>query len=175
MDSKLALTATLMFKLRMLLAAICLLFVLSCSKEIISCFTPPEPTFIRLLDRNGVDLLDPSNPNGYKLSATSMYYMENGGKVLSPVKLDSQPNGNMYYLNTEISWNADGGREFFLTLSPTITDKIYLRYDAVSERKCSFFKLLEFKYNDVAYTKKKITGNLEAYEIVRECFEVLGL
>jgi hypothetical protein len=156
-----------MFKLRLLPCLLCLILLASCSKEIISCFTPPEPTLIRLLDKNGTDLLDPSNPSGYKLNAMNIYYMEDGRKVLSPVKLDSLPSGDAYFLNTEISWKADQGREFFLTLSPTIRDRIYLRYDAVSEKRCAFFRFVEFKYNDVVYNKKKIGGSLEAFEIVK--------
>jgi hypothetical protein len=156
-----------MFKLSIPSFLLCLVLLISCSKERISCFTPPEPTLIRLVDKDGIDLLDPSNPNGYKLSAISLYYMEDGRKVPAQVTLDSIPNGNAYFLNTDISWKADRGRDFVLSLSSTITDRIYLRYDEVSEKQCAFFRFVEFKYNDVVYSKKKIAGNLDAFEIVR--------
>jgi hypothetical protein len=146
---------------------LCLVLLVSCSKERISCFTPPEPTLIRLVDKDGMDLLNPSNPNGYKLSAISLYYMEDGRKLPAQVTLDSVPAGNAYFLNTDISWKADRGRDFVLSLSSTITDRIYLRYDEVSEKQCAFFRFVEFKYNDVVYSKKKIAGNLDAFEIVK--------
>jgi len=93
--------------------------------------------------------------------------MEDGRKMLSPVTLDSLRDGGGYFLNTEISWRADQGREFFLTLSPTITDRIYLRYDKVSEKGCGFFRFVEFKYNDVVYNKKNTPSNLAVFEIVK--------
>jgi hypothetical protein len=122
---------------------------------------------MRFVDENGNDLLNPANPNGYKFSNISLYYMDDGKKTYSKVMLDSLPDTKSYFLTTNFSWNADKGRDFSLQLSPTVTDNIYLRYDHVSENHCAFFKFVEFKYNNAIYNLKKTDGNFQSFEIVR--------
>lgn len=122
---------------------------------------------MRFVDENGNDLLNPASPDGYKFSDISLYYMEDGKKHYSKVMLDSLPQTKSYFLTTDISWNADGGRDFSLQLSPTVADKIYLRYDHVSENQCGFFRFVEFKYNNVNHDMKKTIGNFQAFEIVK--------
>lgn len=156
-----------MAKSPLLSLALCIALFLSCSKQPDSCFTPPEPIYMRFLDENGNDLLNPANPDGYKLSNVRLHYMENGKKVNSKVMLDSLPDTKSYFLKTDISFKADKGRNFSLQLSPTVTDNIYLRYDHVSENRCAFFRFVEFKYNDVIYTMKETEGNFQAFKIVR--------
>lgn len=156
-----------MSKLRALSLLLSFAFLCSCAKERISCFTPPEPTLIRLVDKNETDLLNPGNPNGYKFMDVRLYYLEDGRKVFSNLTLDSLPGGKGYFLNTDISWKADQGRDFYLQLSSATTDRIFLRYDHVSEKGCGFFRFVEFKYNGLIYNKKKVDGYIEAFEIVK--------
>ena len=146
---------------------LCFALFLSCNKEKVSCFTPPQSTLIRIVDKEGVDLLNPTNSNGFKLSDISIYYTKNNVKNNSRIKLESLPNSNTYFLSTDISWNADKGQEFSLVLSPTITDNIYLRYDKASEKGCAFYKFVEFKYNNVVYNQTKIGDNFQSYVIVK--------
>jgi len=154
-----------MIKPTLLSLLLCLTLLFSCSKK--SCFTPPEQIFIRLIDKDGNDLLDPNSANGYKINDISLYYRSNSKKTYSKVTLDSIPNTKKYFLNTDISWNADKGNDFSLQLSPTILDNIFLRYDHISEDNCAFFRFKEFKYNNVVYSNKQIETNFWAFEIIK--------
>lgn len=156
-----------MTKKPLLSLTLCLALLISCSKEPYSCFSPPEQLYMRFLDENGDDLLNPANPNGYKLRDIGLHYMEDGKKTYSKVMLDSLPDTKAYFLKTDIAWKADKGRNFSLQLSPTVTDNIYLRYDKVSEDRCAFFRFVEFKYNGVIYNLEMTDGNFRAFEIVR--------
>ena len=149
------------------LLILCFALLLACNKEQLICFTPPQPTLIRIVDKEGTDLLNPSNLNGYKIADISISYTKDNVKKNSIVKLDSLPNSKTYFLSTDISWNADKGQEFSLILSPTITDKIYLRYDKASEKGCGFFKFVEFQYNNVIYNQTKIGDSFQSYVIVK--------
>lgn len=144
-----------------------LAFLFSCKQEQPLCFTPPQPTLLRIVDKEGVDLLNPSNINGYKSADLSIYYTKNNVKNYGKIKLDSLPSAKIYFLNTDISWHADKGQEFFLVLSPEISDTIYLRYDQTSEQGCAFYKLVEFKYNNVIYNQTKTDGSFQSYVIVK--------
>ena len=146
---------------------LCFALFFSCGKEPVICFTPPQPTLIRIVDKEGADLLNPSNVNGYKFADISFFYVKNNSKNYSKVKLDSLPNTKIYFLNTDISFNADKGQEFSLVLSPTITDNIYLRNDKVSEKGCAFYKFVEFKYNNVVYNQTKTGDSFQSYVIVK--------
>ena len=143
------------------------MLLFSCNKEQVACFTPPQQIMIRLLDKDGSDLLDPTNLNGYKSSDINIFYIKDGKKNYSIVKLDSRPNTKSYFLTTDISWNADKGQDFSLELSPTVTDKIYLRYDKVSEGNCAFYKFVEFKYNNVIYNQTTSVDNISSFVITK--------
>ncbi len=149
------------------LSILCFALLFACNKEQPICFTPPQPTLIRIVDKEGTDLLNPSNLNGYKFADITISYTKDNVKKNSNIKLDSLPNSKSYFLSTDISWNADKGQEFSLILSPTITDKIYLRYDKASEKGCGFFKFVEFKYNNVVYNQTKIDDSFQSYVIVK--------
>ncbi len=146
---------------------VCFALFFSCNKEQPICFTPPQSTLIRIVDKEGTDLLNPSSVNGYKFSDISISYTKSNVKKNSNVKLDSLPNSKTYFLSTDISWNADKGQEFSLILSSTITDNIYLRYDQVSEKGCGFYKFVEFKYNNVIYNQTKTGDSFRSFVIVK--------
>jgi hypothetical protein len=139
----------------------------SCSKEPNTCFTPPASIHMQLIDKDGNDLLNPSNPNGYKSTDISIYHMDNGKKTFSKISLDSLTDTKSYFLSTEISWNADKGRDFFLQLSPIVTDSIYLRYDKMSKDQCAFFKFMEFRYNNTIQRLEVTNGNFQSFNIVK--------
>jgi hypothetical protein len=152
------------------LTSLLLLFVAlfsSCSKEPNTCFTPPAPIHMQLIDKDGTDLLNPSDLKGYKLTNIGIYHMDNGKKTFSKISLDSVSNPKSYFLSTEISWYADKGRNFFLQLSPIITDNIYLRYDKMSDDQCAFFKFIEFRYNNTIQELKVTNGNFQSFIIVK--------
>ncbi len=152
---------------KMLATIVCSMLLLSCKKEQLACFTPPQQIMIRLLDKDGSDLLDPTNLNGYKSTDINLFYLKDDKKNYSSVKLDSRPDTKAYFLTTDISWNADKGKDFSLVLSPTVTDKIYLRYDKKSEDHCGFYKFVEFKYNNISYNQTTSIDNLTSFVITK--------
>jgi hypothetical protein len=156
-----------MVKIPSLPLLIFIILFISCSKGDISCFTPPEPVHMRIVDNEGNDLLNPTNLNGYNLTDMRLYYISEGKKTYSKITLDSIPTTKTYFLNTDISWNADKGRSFYLELSPTVTDNIYVRYDKLSDDHCGFYKFVEFRYNNVNYSIKVTNGNFQSFEIVK--------
>jgi len=129
------------------------LTLLSCKGDRIVCFTPPPPVNIRYVDKNGLDLLDPKNISGFKKGNISISYIKDGTKLLSEFSIDSIPDKKVYFLQTRIGWESDGGRIFTIKLSSAITDEVYARYDPVSENKCAFTKFVSFKYNNTDYTQ----------------------
>jgi len=129
----------------------------SCNKgERIMCFTPPPPVNIRYVDKNGADLLDPKNINGFKKGDISITYIKDGVKTNSEFTVDSLPDKKVYYLKTYIGWESDGGRTFSLKLSPSITDEVYARYDEATENHCGFTRFVEFKYNNTNYQQNAV-------------------
>ncbi len=155
-----------MSKLPLLLALFCIVFCSACSTSM-DCLTPPQLLSLRFVDKDGNDLLRPANPNAFKIGEIRLYDLKDGKKTYSDVKLDSLPDGGYYFLKTDLSWKAHNGAEFFLQLSNTVTDKIYLRYDEVSNDGCTSYKFVEFRYDDKLYEPTEVPPYFKEFKIVK--------
>ena len=140
--------------------------ILGCSKEE-NCSTPPAPTPIRLINANGEDLLNPQNPNAYPLSAIQLSYQENGIVKYDQLSLSSISGTDTFFLLNSMPWNAQNGQTFYLRLTSTDTDTIYMRNDAVDENGCTFYQLSAFQYNGVEIAPTSFPGGPRAFQIVK--------
>lgn len=155
---------------RQLVLLVMVCTICSCSKSPIACFTPPEPVRIRLVDKNRNDLLNPKTSKAYKPTEIKLYHMEDGIKVYSQISLDSIAGANLYFLITPLGFESDQGRNFSLELSPALTDHLYVRSDQMDDNDCTFYKFVEFKYNDISYTPTNAQGinSLQFFEITKQ-------
>lgn len=132
------------------------------------CTSPPQPILLRLVNSAGTDLLAPGRPASYKFSDMSLKHVENGTSLHNTFSINSVGAIDTFFLTSDINWMADKGRNFYLTLSPTDIDTIYLRMDQVSEEGCSFFRFIEFKYNNVTVTPKTVIPNYpQMFEVIK--------
>ena len=56
-----------MSKLPLLTALFCMLLISACSTSM-DCLTPPQILSLRFVDKDGNDLLRPTNPNAFKIA-----------------------------------------------------------------------------------------------------------
>ena len=131
--------------LKNILVIVIAVFAVRCSKKL--CTTPPSPVPIRLVSSNGTDLLNPSLPGSYSLSDIQLSYIVNGSTKVLPLSLQKFTGTDSFFLATDIGWYSDRGQTFFLKLSNSDTDTLYVRVDQVSNNDCTYFESKEFRYN----------------------------
>ena len=97
-----------------------LLFSIFSCKDDRLCFTPPGPCLIRLVDKNnGKDLLNPNNINAFNWNDIKMSTISNNGSSLNLYStVQKINNSDSFYIASDIVWEAEGGKTFYLKLSP---------------------------------------------------------
>lgn len=125
---------------------------LSCKDDRL-CFTPPGPCLIRLVDKNnGKDLLNPNNINPFNWNDIKMSTISNNGSSLNLYTIVQKiNNSDSFYIASDIVWEAEGGKTFYLKLSPTDIDTIFLQVEQINEKPCTYFRQNSFVYNGVNY------------------------
>jgi hypothetical protein len=135
-----------------ILFSILLFSIFSCKDDRL-CFTPPRPCVIRLVDKNnGTDLLNPSNINAFNWNDIKMSTFSNNGSVISLyTSIQKINNNDSFCIASDISWEAVGGKTFYLKLSPTDIDTIFLQVEQINEKPCIYFRQNSFVYNGLNY------------------------
>lgn len=117
-------------------------------KDCPECMTPPPDVIFQLISKT--DASDLINSGVMNASDIQLYYKDSA-RDSTFVDTEVGSNEGKNYINaTYMAWqSANGIKTFYLRLSPTDTDTIYIDVTEEKDECCTFFKQKAFEYNQV--------------------------
>ncbi|MBN2236218.1 MAG: hypothetical protein JW729_01585 [Bacteroidales bacterium] len=112
------------------------------------CFTPPPQLYFKVIDATiGQNLYDDFTYNANDLK---LYYKNGDDLVYIDVNIYDYFNERIISSN-DMSWLAisDIGETFYLVLSPTETETIFLQIDALFENCCTYHMIHQLTINGI--------------------------
>lgn len=111
------------------------------------CFTPPDPLFFSILDKN--DSTDVYYSGKFDPDSALIYYLYD--KIRVPVDfeivIDSTRQSGILQSNA-ITWKSvEGYKVFYLELDQANTDTLFLNVEAESENCCTYHPIMDFTVN----------------------------
>lgn len=116
--------------------------------------TPVSPVNLRFVKPTGADLLNSNTGGSYNPANLKIWFVENGTPVNMSTNVFHIGTTDSLYLASTFELASSGGRTFYIQLTPTDIDTLYVRNDLEKDANgCNVFTFKDFTYNGAAVSR----------------------